>query len=443
MGVALALRDLVVNDLNHQHLPVVGLAVTMFCIGVAKGALHFYVMEELHKYKEAPKIVQECVKYYGRCLEWMPLACRQDYEVVLVAVMQDGECIKFADMRFMKNDQKEDIVVAAAEQTGTVFTERKLRRLLPRSLRKSHRVCCAAARGTHHLDLRDTFMKALKEEDLFEDENLILKLLEDGNDGGQCTADSIFVNLNKINSKLLDDEGFILDCVKRKPGVYDKEFISEKMRCNTEIIKATLKKNGILLEHVPVEIKSDNNGVTEIKTDDVVEIAVRQNGLSLQYAQSKQIQPFLDSSGSKTHRDLVKIAVKQNGLALQFVEEATKKPIVLEAVRNNGNALKYAKPPFAEHNFQNDDCLVLAALEKTGAALEFASEDIRKNPTFVLKACTNDGYALKYSLVPLEHKRYLEIVKAAVRSAPGSMELVSKSVREDIRRELQEEEDCF
>lgn len=79
-----------------------------------------------------------------------------------------------------------------------------------------------------------------------------------------------------------------------------------------------LSKNGLLLENYP-ELQNDK---------DFVLIAVRQNGLALQFA----------SEELRSDKEVVLEAVNENGFALQFASEELKenKDVVLVAVNENG-----------------------------------------------------------------------------------------------------------
>ena len=58
--------------------------------------------------------------------------------------------------------------------------------------------------------------------------------------------------------------------------------------------------------------------------------------------------------------------------------------IVLEAVKNDGSALKYAS-----ENLKEDREIVLEAVKNDGSALEYASENLKEDREIVLEAENN------------------------------------------------------
>lgn len=94
------------------------------------------------------------------------------------------------------------------------------------------------------------------------------------------------------------------------------------------------------------------------------------------------------------YRDLVLEALKQNGLSLQYADESLKndKSIVLEAVKSWGGALEYA-----HEDLRKDRDIVLEAIKNQGMALEYAHEDFRKDRDIVLEAVKQDWVAFKFA----------------------------------------------
>merc|ERR1712224_46450 len=88
------------------------------------------------------------------------------------------------------------------------------------------------------------------------------------------------------------------------------------------------------------------------------------------------------------------MGVQQDGCALQFASEEMKKneQIVLAAVQQNGFALE-----FASEGMKKNEQIVLAAVQQNGFALQFASEEMKKNKNIVLAAVQQDERALAYA----------------------------------------------
>ena len=65
---------------------------------------------------------------------------------------------------------------------------------------------------------------------------------------------------------------------------------------------------------------------------------------------------------------------------------------VLAAVNKNGTALYYAS-----HKLRNDRDVVMTAVNQNGLALFYASENLKNDKDVVLAAVNQNGYALKYA----------------------------------------------
>ena len=93
-------------------------------------------------------------------------------------------------------------------------------------------------------------------------------------------------------------------------------------------------------------------------------------------------------------RAVVLAAVQRNGYALEFASDTLRndREVVLAAVHKNGDALE-----FASDTLRNDRALVLAAFQQNGCALEFASAALCDDPEIVLSAIQQNGSALKYA----------------------------------------------
>ena len=84
-------------------------------------------------------------------------------------------------------------------------------------------------------------------------------------------------------------------------------------------------------------------------------------------------------------------AVRNNGLALRYVMEQTE-AICLEAVRNNGWALRYVK--------EQNEAICMAAVRNNGGALMYVKE---QNEAICLEAVRKNGFALEYVNAKFRH----------------------------------------
>jgi predicted methyltransferase len=112
--------------------------------------------------------------------------------------------------------------------------------------------------------------------------------------------------------------------------------------------------------------------------------------------------------GVKKDREVVLAAVNKSGLVLQYASKALKadREVVLAAVKKNGFALQYASKAL-----KADRDVVLAAVKKNGFALQYASKALRANEEVVLAAVGQNELAKKFASKRL--KRDLDVKVAA------------------------------
>merc|ERR1719313_3044121 len=89
------------------------------------------------------------------------------------------------------------------------------------------------------------------------------------------------------------------------------------------------------------------------------------------------------------------------------------RPTILAAAKANGNALAHAGP------FRDDKEVVLAALGRSGSALQYASEELRGDREVVLGAVSAYGPALAYASDTCRADP--DIVRAAVTAHPEAL----------------------
>eukprot|EP00913_Durusdinium_trenchii_P014108 g13242.t1 len=99
---------------------------------------------------------------------------------------------------------------------------------------------------------------------------------------------------------------------------------------------------------------------------------------------------------------------KKREVALAAERFKNDKEVVLAAVANSGQALKYVGKAL-----QSDRDVVSAAIQQNGLALHFASPRMRCDKELVLEACERDGSALLFAAdgVLLQHRSENEVLK--------------------------------
>jgi hypothetical protein len=128
----------------------------------------------------------------------------------------------------------------------------------------------------------------------------------------------------------------------------------------------------------------------------------------------------------KGDKDVVLAAVKQNGEALKFASEELQgdKGFMMAVVAQNGVALE-----FASEELQGDKEVVMAAVKQNGVALNYVSEELKADKEFMMAAVKQNRFALKYA--PEELQGDKEFVLAAVTQNGEALEYVSEELRQD------------
>jgi hypothetical protein len=119
-------------------------------------------------------------------------------------------------------------------------------------------------------------------------------------------------------------------------------------------------------------------------------------------------------------------AVQENGCALKYILERYRKDhaIVLAAVSQSGQTLQ-----FADDTLRADAEIVLAAVTQDGVALQHADASLRGDYDIVLAAVQQNGWALQHASDAL--KENTDIVLAAVRQHAGAIQYAGPSLKED------------
>ncbi|CAK8996863.1 unnamed protein product [Durusdinium trenchii] len=158
-------------------------------------------------------------------------------------------------------------------------------------------------------------------------------------------------------------------------------------RAEKEVVLAAVQHTGMALYYASPALRDDL---------EVVMAAVEQHWMALQYASEELRDDF----------DVGLRAVKANGLALRETG-ALERPrpsfppvgpqckdnanLVMEAVSNDGRALQYAS-----ENLRRDNFVVMEALKHDPEALEFADEELKDSLEVIMPALRRDGAVLRF-----------------------------------------------
>ena len=191
------------------------------------------------------------------------------------------------------------------------------------------------------------------------------------------------------------------------------EYVPEQLK-TSGLCQLAVQQNGSALQFVPEQLKTQDlcqlavqqNGSAlqfvpeQLKTPGLCQLAVQRNSSAINYVPDKEsLKIALNENGmllenlhlsERCDHDLGKIAVKQNGMALQFVPEGCRSNILCGlAVKENGLALQ-----FVPEEFKTLKLCVIAVAQKGNTALKYVPGKyhpidlyelvVRRNPEAVL-----------------------------------------------------------
>ena len=123
-------------------------------------------------------------------------------------------------------------------------------------------------------------------------------------------------------------------------------------------------------------------------------------------------------------RAVMVAAIEQSGLALAFASDELRADhdVVRGALEMDGYALQYVSD-----ELKSDQNFVMVAVTENGLALEFASDGLKEQVDVVLAAVKQDGLALEFASEGLKDK--MDVVLAAVRQNYAAAEFVSEEMK--------------
>ena len=324
-----------------------------------------YASERL---KDAEAIVLAAVRSKGSALEHASVPKRKDKRVVMAAVEQNGLAMQYAmGLEFPRD--REVLEAAAAHPSNAVRLN--LPYLLPFAyllLRDAAVVRRLAEAGNPmaFMALKDSNSVAsrpLRDRDLAltfvgKVERRHLPMLFDRSHYEDGRGDT---NLASF-SYWRNDRAVVLEALKRNGAVLKSLVLGKSSLLNDDaILEQAVETTPSAVEYVPVEKLSDR----------LMTIAVTQKGVLIYYATNAQKR-------SAAWTGLVHAALRQNGLVLQDLPAfKDKEAAVLIAVKQNGLALQYASP-----RLQNTLEVALEAMKQNRAAQFFVRPRIANDPKY-------------------------------------------------------------
>ena len=199
----------------------------------------------------------------------------------------------------------------------------------------------------------------------------------------------------------------VLKCTFTVESNKSNKFYNNLKR-NQRIVEIAVKQNGEALQYANNDMKTNKK---------IVEAAVKQNGRALQYAHDDL----------KRNQRIVEAAAKQDGETLLLAHDDMKKNLVIveAAVKQNGEVLNHV-----HDDMKNNPNVVNAAVKQNGIALKYSHDDMKKNPTIVEAAVKQSGCALQYAHGDL--KRNQRIVEAGEKQSGVALVYAHTDMKKDL-----------
>ena len=165
---------------------------------------------------------------------------------------------------------------------------------------------------------------------------------------------------------LLDDEDFIIACIKIHP--ISMIYATNRLINNVEFITKAVRESCDIIPYIGRDIKNDPVLVTEL---------LKIDGFGLEHVAEE----------FKNNKHMVKVAIKDCIEPLNFASQEIKndREFLREVIQRDGYALK-----FASRGLQDDKGLVLTAIENFPHAIKYASHRLRNDKGVAFKAIQRD-----------------------------------------------------
>jgi hypothetical protein len=338
----------------------------------------------------------------GMRLAHATLEERDNEEIVLAAVLENGEALQFASERIRRGESE------------------KCREIIQEALVYScPKNSSSDAFLSQNLLSDPTFMQGvlLRNQKCYQftplsirdDQDLLFKLLGESDPPHQHL-------LGHASHRLRGDGRVMKKVIELGPPLVLEDF-SEELLANRDLMLHAVTVDGTALQYASDTLKNDR---------EVVRTAVSSayRGMeALQYASTER----------RADRDIVYQAAKTGGGALEFsaVELGADKDIVLAAVQHNDGwkGLRDAAP-----QLQADGEVVVTAVQHCADAWQYAAEATKWDRAILLEALKHD-FAMKISGAIFEHSEEFqndrEMAMAAVSACGASLRWITKNLRKD------------
>jgi len=337
--------------------------------------------------KENKKLALALVKKSPYKLEHLGPRLQGDRELVEMAIKGDGDVLKFASLKLRANIQ---LVQDALRQ---ILTSKELKDPVTFAL-EGIRGLYSTQRSENGIRLYQTRPEGHKTQ------YHAMTIENEHGERGFLPRIKACEFLDRIQndsdfSLLLKEKKFWSGLTKIDAGLMEYK----------EIVSIAVRNNGLALEYASKEFKEDK---------DVVLAAVRSDARAISYSCNVAIQQ---------NKEVIKsILISEGGghmfnfLAPEFKKD---KDVALAAVSSVGKSLKFM------HSFRFDREVVLAAVKQHGSSLAFASNGLKKDKGIVLQAVMQNGWAIEF--VDPALRKDIDVLTATWKKNPVAYKKYCKS----------------
>ena len=420
-----------------------------FLLAQPKGTWKGELLQELsHEMRDDREVVLRCVQDDGMMLKFASPGLRQEKSLVLEAVTSSGAALVYAHSD-LRNDI--DVVRAAVKSKGKAlqFASEALQNDVEIAMcaLKKDASCFAYAGETVRADKFCALEAVSKNGNALRNVSLSL---QDDVDVVKAAITQNHAALPHAGLRAKADKDLIIAAIEMHPNTF--EYASDDLKADLEVATTALRhtltttfpsvasslsnNRAFMLEAVTKNATWLQNAGGAARNDpEVVLAAVKKDMAVLKHAGSR----VLESSEA-----MLKV-VKLCGLSLAHGGAAVRsnRAVVLEALQNNADALQFVAPALAD-----DRGIVAAAFsgKNANATLKYASQRLRGNADVVTAACTANGANFAFASKALRQKSVFALkmvgisseamphVDSSLLSKPEFVEAVMATVPKDCFR---------
>ena len=374
------------------------------------------------------EVVLHCVKNGGNAIEHASARLRGDKEIILAAATAKGTTeywkrnsatVLYLASAELQDDR--DVVLHCVKNGGDAINHASAR------LRGDKEIILAAATGEYGTFNSDTVLN-LASTELQDDRDVVL----------HCVKRHGYA-IKHASARLRGDKEIILAAASKWNSATVLNLASAELQDDREVVLYCVKNCGDAIEHASARLRGDkeiilaattefwhsatvlNLASTELQDDrDVVLHCVKRRGDAVKHA----------SARLRGDKEIILAAVKEwnsaKVLNLASTELQDDREVVLECVKNGGNAIEHASA-----RLQDDREVVLECVKIRGDAIKHASARLRGDKEIILAAAKKWNSAKVLNLASTELQDDREVVLHCVKIRGDAIQHASARLRGD------------